>query len=218
MKYYKNWETGLMMSLYTKKQKALILNFDFAFDLPLNDAWVVKSEEQKLSKDFIDFYRLYDGLKIEWSGLNQTGGVIQFLKMEYVLQNWKGILYDERDLEENDLLDFYKPCCQISETYSCGFLITPNFVAESMYCHNAPENELHALDLNFKGFLEMASASEIYYYWPKVLLDLKCDKISPETKSFKTNLQLSFPEFKWTEYLQLYHSLRLSKSNSKSKN
>jgi len=215
MRYYKDWETEIMVSLYGQKVKGLVETFDFSFSPPMTEEESEKCVGKNLNSDFIAFYGLFNGLKLSWSAPNHIGGEIEFLKMKYVLQDWTDILFDKNDLDQNDLLEFYLPVCQLSETYSCGFLVTPEYVSNSIYCHNAPYTELTALNLDFNGFLKMAKASEIYHYWPKVLLDIQAKQDSSELEDLKTNLPLVFPEFHWSSYMDLFNSLRLTNSNKK---
>jgi len=56
----------------------------------------------------------------------------------------------------------------------------------------------------------MALAARVYYYWPKVLLDIQSGEESAETLDFKHNMPLIFPDFNWSEFEKKYQSLRLS--------
>ena len=77
--------------------------------------------------------------------------------------------------------------------------------------HNAPDPETHDLDIDFKGYLEMAFEAKAFQYWPKRLLDIKYGGETPETVAFEREMHRIFAGFDWESYVKRYQELRLSK-------
>ena len=127
------------------------------------------------------------------------------------VQNWEGQLYESEDLEEEALIQFFKPFDLITDEAQCGFLLEPGFESRAMYYNRSGVPNLYNLDIDLKGYLTMALASRIYYYWPKVLLDIQVGEESVETQQFKQNMPQIFPDFDWEDYVEKYQSLRLSR-------
>ena len=111
---------------------------------------------------------------------------------------------------EEELLEFFKPFDLVTDEAECGFLHRPGFSSAAIYYHRIGRPQLYNLDLDFSGYLEMALAARVYYYWPKVLLDIQSGEESPETLDFKHNMPLVFPDFSWEGFVEKYQSLRLS--------
>ena len=172
------------------------------------------AKQASLPSAILDCYEKANGFRLHWHATERENisGFIHFLKMQHVIQDWKKVgLFNEEDVLENDLIEYYKPFDQISETFSCGILITPDFVSESIYCHNAPDPETYDLDIDFEGYLEMAFEAKVFQYWPKTLLDIKDEGESPETVAFKREMPRIFAGFNWNAYVKRYQELRLSK-------
>ncbi|MEM9339969.1 MAG: hypothetical protein AAGA66_14625, partial [Bacteroidota bacterium] len=148
----------------------------------------------------------------KWKAIenNAISGNMEFLPIEKSLQDWKDNLYYEEDLELNDMIQYYKPFDLISETVSCGFMITPDYISKSIYYHHAPNPETYDLDIDFEGYMQMAYEAKIFQYWPKVLLDIQAEDESEETKVFKENMPRIFDGFDWNQFVKKYESLRLS--------
>ncbi len=203
----------LILFLMRAEDKGLI-TLNENYQLGLGPSLSEEAKKRKIDKNLIDIYtEISNGFEIDWYNDKKrvVGGKMHFLEMKYVLQNWEGRLYDEKDVQENDMIQYYKPFDLISEAFSCGFLITPDFVSRSIYCHNAPDPETYDLDIDFDGYMEMAKEARIFYYWPKILLDIQDGKESSEMTSFKIEMPKVFEDFNWGKFIEKYNSLRLSK-------
>ena len=205
---------ALEISLYLAQNNGTILEKDGWTNLPLEiDSLSATIIDRIKNKPIVSLYQNKgNGFRLSWSGKeNNQSGNLHFLKMEYILQDWgKKGLFTGEDILENDLIEFYKPFDMLSETMSCGFLITKDFVGKSIYLHNAPYSTLYNLDINFESYIELAKEARIFQYWPKVLLDIKDDKTSPETQNFQSNMPLIFPDFQWEQFVKTYNDNRLS--------
>jgi hypothetical protein len=202
---------SLRLALIRMKKKEKILNFDYNFNLPIS-----KSEiKLALPTEMIALYTEDgNGFSFKWKPKKKdiSGGVMEFMSMEDMLQDWKKSgLFTDDDVLENDLLEYYKPFDLLTETFSCGLLITPQYIGQSIYCHNAPYPQMYNLDIDFAGYLEMAKESLIFPYWPKVLLDIQTNEESYETQYFKEEMPKLKDDFKWENFITKYESLRLSK-------
>ncbi len=203
----------LIDSLNEREERS-ILHHKGNYSPTLKSPFLDEIIEKKIDTNLIQIYsELSDGFRIKWFSDEEKGigGNIHFMEMKHVLADQKGNLYDDQDIQMNDLIAYYKPFDLISETFSCGFLITPDFVSTSIYCHNSPDPETYDLDLDFAGYMEMAYEAKVFQYWPKVLLDIKANYESVETKAFKEHMPKIFEDFNWDSFVQKYESLRLSK-------
>jgi len=62
----------------------------------------------------------------------------------------------------------------------------PNEIDLYLYYQDAGGTELHLLDLDFKGYTEMALEARVYYHWQRVLLHYNgWEYGGPETEDFK---------------------------------
>ncbi len=202
------------LRIFKRASKKGELDYVSDFHSTISESLLDELVEKKIDTNLIQIYsELSDGFHIKWFSDKEKGigGNIHFMEMKHVLADQKGNLYDDQDIQMNDLIQYYKPFDLISETFSCGFLITPDFVSTSIYCHNSPDPETYDLDLDFAGYMEMAYEAKIFQYWPKVLLDIKANYESAETKAFKEHMPKIFEDFDWDSFVQKYESLRLSK-------
>ena len=179
----------------------------FSFDLK---KYIDLVKDQKI----LELYKSNsDGFKIQWytDDSRAIGGQMEFPEMKHVLGSWQGILFEEEDLQRNPHLKYYKALDLISEQHTVGFLHGADFEANSLYYHISPYSDLYSLDLDFEGYMQMAFEAKIYYYWPKVLLDIQSNSESKETQDFKENMPQLFEDFSWDDFVKKYESLRLSK-------
>lgn len=173
-----------------------------------------KYEDIISDKNILDTYkRISDGFKFQWytDDSRAIGGQMEFPEMKHVLGSWQGVLFEEEDLQRNPHLKYYKALDLISEQHTVGFLQGADFEANSLYYHISPYSDLYSLDLDFEGYMQMAFEAKIYYYWPKVLLDIQSNSESKETQDFKENMPKLFEDFSWDDFVKKYESLRLSK-------
>ncbi len=165
-------------------------------------------------KRILDLYKSNsDGFKVQWytDDSRSVGGQMHFPKMDHVLGTWEGILFDQEAVERNQMLGHFKAMDLISEQHSVGLLHNADFEANSLYYHISPYEDLYSLDLDFKGYIQMAFEAKLYYYWPKVLLDIQSKSESKETKDFREQMPKIFEDFSWDAFVEKYESLRLSK-------
>ncbi len=176
-------------------------------ETPLVDNYWVRLKDSKL----VDLYKVKaNGFSIEWQGKQiEASGRLNFLPIEQIVQTWKDRLYYESDVEYNDLIAYYHPIDMPSETISCGMLITPNFVTQSIYLHHAPEPETFDLDLDLEGYVHMAKEACIFANWQLVLLNI-ANLQHPIIKQFRKTMPRLFPDFNWDAFVEKYESLKLS--------
>jgi hypothetical protein len=206
------WHEELSTYLYDGEDTGTITEFEENYKLPIGKEDINKAEKYQLPESLISLLKMFNGFELKWFSdpENGIGGNMHFLELKYILQNWKCNLYEEADVIQNDLIQYYKPFDLITEIFSCGLLITPDYINSSIYCHVAPEPQLYNLDINFDGYLEMVKEARAFYYWPKVLLDIQSGDECEETKNFKKNMPLIFEDFSWDEFVEKYQALRLS--------
>ncbi len=58
----------------------------------------------------------------------------------------------------------------------------------------------------------MAYEAKVFYYWPRVLLDIQNGTECYETERFKKEMPKLFADFNWDKFVEKYQSLRLSKN------
>ena len=209
-------------------KKIIYTLLDKLFDLEdegkivLNERYALNLEEPlskelagfKLDNNLISLYKeLSNGLKIEWiaDDENNIRGRMELVKLEHVITDQKGIIYFPGD-EGLDICNYY-PVDNITVEANCGFYMDPETqeVFKEMYYHYNGTEEISGLDLDFKGYIEMAFEAKVYFYWPTVILDIQCGSECHETKEFKKEMPKLFPDFTWDAFVQKYESLRLSK-------
>lgn len=190
-----------------------IKEFEVDYRASINNELESQMKSFKISDDIINLYQYSNGIDMKWNNDNEKGvsGQMRMLNIENVLQDWKNEIYYESDIEENDLLEYYKPIDFVTPEVSSGILITPEFTSDSIYCHINGNTDLFDLDLDFEGYIDMAVESKIYNLWTIVLLQIQKQEEGVETKSFKENMPKIFSDFNWDKFVKKYESLRLSK-------
>jgi len=190
----------------------------------LKDEWelTLKNDDdvltEKLNPDLVFVYKeLANGFIINWvaDDENDIRGRMHFLSIKNLFYDRKGTFYNEEDIEKDRDICYFKPLDLITEEAECGIYINPKdseYRNKCIYYYDASDLEIHNLDLDFRGYLEMAFEAKIFFYWPKVLLDIQSNSESPETKRFKTEMPKLFPDFNWDAFVEKYESLRLSKN------
>lgn len=177
-------------------------------NLPLKDAALMAELPEFIRK----LYTFADGMEVLWEANDDSsrGGRIHFIEARHVMRDGLGQTYNEEDLVEEELLKYFKPFDLVTDESECGFLLNPGFASNAIYYHVTGRPQLYNLDLDFDGYLEMATASSAYYHWPKVLIDIQNGDESQETLDFKKNMPLIFDNFDWDEFVAKYQELRLS--------
>jgi len=203
------------LSLYNAEDEGHISSQSQVFNLGLKSSNVTYSLENKLIDEFINFYTFYNGFEIIWySNIEEVGGRLHFLEIEHILQDWKGILYFDEDIQQNDLLQYFHPFDLPTDESQCGLLTKPGFTG-AVYYHRAGYPELHYLDLDFNGYVEMAAEARGFFYWQLVLLDIQNGETGEITKRFKENMPIIFKNdnpheeylnFTWEKFVKKYES------------
>ena len=172
------------------------------------------SENLNLDQNLINLYRAYDGLKIDWATNDErvVGGQMHFLSMEEIIKSWEGYLYEDDEVAADADIRFFHPFDLISEEAQCGIIIDPNSDIKSIFYNYSGEMKIYSLDIDFKGYLEMALDAKVFYYWPKVLLDIKNNEESEETTNFREEMPKIFKDFNFNQFVEKYNSLRISNS------
>ena len=170
-------------------------------------------EEFHLDENLIALYRNYNGLKINWASDDRRiiGGRLLFLKLEEIIKSWEGYLYKDEDVSVDADIRFFHPFDLISDEAQCGIIIDPDNDIRSIFYNYSGEMNIYSLDIDFKGYLEMASEAKIFFHWPKVLLDIKNNDESTETQNFREEMLKIFKDFDFNNFVDKYSSLRLSR-------
>lgn len=203
-----DWDSKLIEALYDAKETGKISDLEEDYNLPI---------ALDLLPDYLpvvlqELFLLSNGMKVYWRSAHdeESGGQLYFLDVKNFLQDGQGITYQPETTGEDEPIRNFKKLDLITSEAQCGLLIDNESVNPELYYNETGYNQLHGLDLDFSGYLEMALAARLYNYWPKVLLDLQSGEESVETSNFKHNMPLVFPEFSWSEFKEKYQSLRLS--------
>ena len=206
----------LLNDLYNSKDLSLINKIDEWNNLPLDESCIF--DQISLDESLIFFYKENaNGFTIKWEADNSNAiiGTIQFLEYEQIIADQKDKLFDDEDIEQNRDICFFHPIDLISPEAECGIYFNPEGSKKNnkMYYHYSGEREIYDLDLDFKGYLEMACEARVFFYWPLVLLDIKKGTEGEETKKFKAEMPKLFEDFNWDAFVERYESLRLSNNS-----
>lgn len=213
MNRYFEWHAEISYKLMLAKDSGRILKFKDSYGLPIDEAMLSGGKSSDIPPDMIELYRMFNGFEFNWvaDDKGKTGGNMHFLKMEQVLQNWEGSLFDDSDIAQNSLIKYFHPFDLITPEAQCGIMIGLEYKDEEIYFNMSPYPNTEGLDINFNGYLEIAKESCAYYYWPMVLIDIRKSEEGHHSKMFKQNMPLIFPDFNWDKFVEKYQSLRLSK-------
>lgn len=203
------WDAEMSDMLREQKKAGLIEVDKECYQLPLDDKGVLSQFQEQFKKLFL----YSNGVEIRWYFVKDSaqGGRLNFIEASDVLRDGLGYIYEAEDLEQEGLIEFFKPFDLITDEAECGFLLNPGFDSKAIYYHRAGFPQLHNLDIDFDGYLEMVKEARAFYYWPKVLLDIQSGEESEETKNFKKWMPEIFEEFSWEDFVEKYNALRLSK-------
>ena len=202
------WSAQLKVALHEAKNAGKITDLEEQYNLPLTDDDLQAYLPEVLKR----LFTYANEMKIQWRSANkdEAGGQLHFLDKESFLKNGEGILFQAETTDKEERIRDFKAIDLITSEAHCGLLIDSESVNPELYYNETGYNQLHGLDIDFPGYLEMALAARIYYYWPKVLLDIQSGEESTETVNFKHNMPLIFPDFSWEEFKEKYQTLRLS--------
>ena len=170
----------------------------------------------ELDKNLIKLYQDFShGFIIEWKADEDKNiiGRIDLSEMKYILADQKGVLYFDVDIENDADICYFRPIDRIANEAECGVFLHSerNKNLNCMYYHDTGSTEIHSLDLDFRGYIEMAYEAKVFYYWPRVLIDIQLNKERSVTTLFKQEMPKLFVDFSWEKFVAKYESLRLSK-------
>ncbi|TCI93194.1 hypothetical protein [Tenacibaculum sp. M341] len=204
---------------YVRNEKKQGRVFSYDYISSMGSIYESHSEMERLNavhEGVEDFYKnVKDGYGFQWQMDEQrtVSGRIKFTVFEQMIGDWKRIVYfDDEDLQINPDLEFFKPLDVPAAEHRVGFIMRPNEIDPYLYYQDAGETDLHLLDLDFKGYTEMALEAKVFRYWQVVLLHYDGRKLGgPETDNFKKFMPQIFPDFSWDKFIEKYESVRLSK-------
>lgn len=210
---FKEWRSELLFPILSAEDERRIQKFEATYNLPINEAELKSSKPNAIPDQMINLYQICDGFKITWlsDAKGTIGGQIHFIKYKQVIQDWKGNLFDDKDIEQNSLIEFFHPFDLITPEAQCGIMIGLEYEDPEIYFNPSPYPETEGLDIDLEGYLEMAKESSVFFYWPKVLLDIQRGEEGVETKTFKKYMPEIFLDFSWKRFVEKYESIRLSK-------
>ncbi len=158
-----------------------------------------KVRKLKIDSDIIELYTPYDGMLTKWTSgkYENIGGCIHLLKLEQVIKSREGYLYESDEISENPDIRFFHPIDLISEEAQCGIIIDPKEKGNQLAYNYSGEMELEFLNLDFKGYIEMAFEARVFNYWPLVILDIKKGEESETSKMFKEYMPKIFKNFSY---------------------
>jgi hypothetical protein len=203
----------LLDELIEKEESGIISNLADKYSSKLREFYLPKNlvvDEQllKLYKD------LSDGINISWSTEERKGveGNLNFMQFEHIVADQRDRLYNADDVERGNDICYFHPIDLITPEAECGFYYHPEERASNhcMYYHESGKREIHSLDLDFIGYFKMACESKVFFYWPKVLLNIQGGGECAETIRFKKEMPKLFEDFTWDKFVSKYESLRLS--------
>lgn len=188
----------------------------------LNDDEII--ERENMPNRLKDFHLKNNGFGITWQAkkIKDLFGGFKFIPIEEIFQNYRNELYFEEDLEEDPLLENFRPFDEISPEVRCGFIDHPTEKIASIFILNQSNlNGLEDLDIDFDGYIELMKMCWAYNNWPYILLYIQGEELKnlyPYDRPYKTlvdnfinNMPKIFPSFNWQEFVEKYNSLRLSK-------
>ena len=129
--------------------------------------------------------------------------------VEDIVRDGLGTTYEEEDLTENELVQYFKPFDLVTDEMECGFLMDPGFTSRSIHYKRAGAPHLYDLDIDMKGYLELVVATGGFFHWPKVLVDIQEGTESAETEQFREYMPRIFSGFTWRAFVAQYTGLRI---------
>lgn len=208
-----NFTDKIIYSFLILKKGKSIEGFEKKFKSVLTTSNNQKAKDLNFDKSVIDFCEISNGFELKWwkDSSKGIGGEINLLSMESMFEKDSAII-DELKISEylDKDLEFFRAIDIPSMNEEVGFFMLPNKKPiKNIYYRLAGEN-VSDLDLDFKGYLEMAFESKVYAYWQKVLVDIQDNEESHEVLTFKEQMPKIFEDFSWDAFVEKYESLRLS--------
>jgi len=208
-----NFTDEIIESLIILEDEGKIEEFEEKFSPRISESDEEQLKKLKIYDDLIKLYKQTNGFEIEWwkDSEEGIGGAIKLNSTKFLFQN-EPSLKTECDLDPNmdQDLRYFRILDNPSMNTQVGFFMTPEKGITKALWFRMVGYDASSLDLDFKGYLEMALTSKVFFHWQKVLLDIKDGKESPETKTFKEHMPQIFSDFNWDEFIEKYSSLRIS--------
>ncbi len=200
------WSCVLKTALTEAKKRGAIVQLEEVFHLPADPERVPAMLPQAVA----DLYAYSNGMKVSWRAAHDenVGGQLKFTNLDHFLGSWAGAIYDPDRTGQDALIRDFHVLDHITNEAQCGLVIHPGKFDQEIWYNETGSDRLYGLDLDFAGYLEMATAASVYEYWPKVLVDIQTGNESAETKKFKENMPILFPDFSWSAFVEKYGSLR----------
>lgn len=205
----KNWHEAISDKLYDAEDDNKIIELQEDYH-----GSTVKDNLESLGlPPFLEhiYKDISNGFEITWRDPKDetAGGRMSILPFEHVIRDGLGYTYQEEDLIEEELLQYFKPFDQITDEMECGFLLNPAFQSNSIYLKRINQPDLYNLNIDMESYFELAKEAGLFFYWPKVILDIKNCEERQETINFKKNMPKIFPDFSWNNFVELYKELKL---------
>lgn len=189
--------------------------------LDFDSGSVLKEENQNMNnlelihKGVEEYCRNNNSFNLEWYK-DKSNGIRGNIKLNLTIENLfeddLSSFYDNEMIKENKDIQFFRPFDYSTPESQCGFVIKPDIIYPSIYYNQAGRSSLHSLDLDFKGYTEMALEARVFFHWQVVLLHYNGRELGKEeTDFFKKEMPIIFPDFIWDKFIEKYESVRLSK-------
>jgi len=163
----------------------------------------------------IEFYELHDGIQFKWTSTENEsiGGDINISKHIWLLSDDQSLI-DQCDMDSqmDERLRHFRLWDVPTMNTMVGFYHnTETGFSKSLYFYTQGATFAKSIELDVEGYLTMAVEAAGFYYWQQVLIDIRTNSESPETKKFKEWMPKLFPDFSWDTFTELYESLRIEK-------
>jgi len=166
-------------------------------------------KKYNLPQSFFDVYTMGDGMEMKWryeANPEYCGG-LDFMNMKNFLSS--NSVYDESDIEREDLLEFFYTFDMVTPETECGFMITPEETYKSIYYKSGLY--VYRLELDFVGYITMLYHSKAYQNWPSIILSLINNEETELMQDFKKCMTELDDNFSWGNYVKTFNDLRLDK-------
>ena len=198
--------------LYDAEEEGTVDEINENYGTPLKTSMLDKQLLEKVPAELVRAYtKHFNGCRIDWRfpENDAIGGRVHLLPFEDIVRDGLGTTYEEEDLTENELVQYFKPFDLVTDEMECGFLMDPGFTSRSIHYKRAGAPHLYDLDIDMKGYLELVVATGGFFHWPKVLVDIQEGTESAETEQFREYMPRIFSGFTWRAFVAQYTGLRI---------
>jgi len=193
--------------LNSEKHIGKCINLETKYSVGLKNTEGYK--KYNLPHSFFDVYAMANGMEIKWryEGNPEYCGGLDFMTMKNFLSS--NNVYDESDIEREDLLEFFYTFDMITPEAECGFIITPEETYKTIYYKSG--QYVYRLELDFVGYITMLFHSKAYQNWPAIILSLINNEETEVIQDFKKCMIELDDNFSWENYIKIFNDLRLDK-------